>query len=204
MATHMTDIDAESDNRTSFVFGFSFDPLFRVASAPFGVTPSRARVEIDDDRFVASFGPWRVETPLSNIVSAEVTGPYALPKVLGPAHLSLSDRGLTFATNNRQGVCIRFAEPVSGLLPLRVVRHPGLTVTVDEPAALAALLDRASREDRNAADEGTLTAEELSQEANDDLQSLTAAELRQRGRDLGIKGVSKMKKAELVEALTVD
>lgn len=73
-------------------------------------------------------------TPLDNVVGAEVTGPYRLVKVAGPPHLSLRDRGITFATNRARGTCIRFREPV-GLL-----RHPAATVTVAAPDALAEAL----------------------------------------------------------------
>ena len=47
-------------------------------------------------------------------VAARVTGPYSVPKTLGPAHLSFRDRGLTFATTSRQGVCVEFHRPVPG------------------------------------------------------------------------------------------
>ena len=58
--------------------------------------------------------------------------------VAGPPRLSLADRGITFATSTRQGVCITFREQVSALAPF--MKHPALTVTVDEPERLAELL----------------------------------------------------------------
>lgn len=184
-------------------FPFAVDPLFAVASRPFGVTPGNALVEVHEDRLVARFGPWRVETPLANIASAEVTGPYAWFKVIGPAHLSVIDRGLTFATTNRRGVCLSFHEPVRGIDPLGLIRHPGLTVTVAEPHVLAELLDRAGHghhEKRH----GEVTVEDLAAAADDELASLSAAELRQRARDRGLEGVSAMSKAELLEVLSPD
>jgi hypothetical protein len=81
-----------------------------------------------------------VQTPLSNIVEASISGPYALVKIAGPPRLSLVDRGLTFATNAQQGVCLRFRDPVSGIEPTGRVRHPGLTVTVDDPEGLLAAI----------------------------------------------------------------
>src|SRR5690606_31998504 len=141
------------DDRARIRFAFDFDPLFRLAALPFGVAPDRAHVTVDDDRLIVRFGPWRLDTPLDNVVGAEVSGPFALPKVIGPPHLSLRDRGLTFATNARQGVCIRFGAPVAGLLPLPQLRHPAVTVTVAEAATLAALLDRERHDDR-ASDSG--------------------------------------------------
>lgn len=119
---------------------FAVDRWFGLASLPFGVTARRARVELDDERFVARFGPWVVDTPLANVAAAEVTGPYAWFKVAGPAHLSLKDRGLTFATTDRRGVCLTFREPVAGIDPLGRIRHPGLTVTVAEPERLVELI----------------------------------------------------------------
>jgi hypothetical protein len=121
-------------------FSFRFDPLFRPIDALLGVSPRSAFVEVDDARFVAQFGRWRIETPRSNVVGAEVSGPYSLVKVIGPPRLSAADRGLTFATTAARGVCVRFREPVKGIEPIGVVRHPGLTVTVEDPDALVAAL----------------------------------------------------------------
>jgi hypothetical protein len=123
-------------------FGFRFDRLYRIAAAPLGIDHERAYVEIEDDRMLrARFGPWLVETPLANVTGACPTGPYSVIKTIGPAHLSLADRGLTFATNREQGVCITFERPVTGLDPLGVVLHPALTVTVDDVDALLAELE---------------------------------------------------------------
>lgn len=43
--------------------------------------------------------------------------------------VAITDRGLTFATNNRPGVLVLF-NSVRGLDPLGLIRHPELTVTV--------------------------------------------------------------------------
>ncbi|HVL83279.1 MAG TPA: hypothetical protein VM367_03160 [Pseudonocardia sp.] len=87
------------------------------------------------------FGPWRVSTPVDNVAGVEVAGPYAWWKALG-ARLSLVDRGLTFGTSPAAGVCIRFHRPVRGLDPFGLLRHPGLTVTVDDPAELVRALEQ--------------------------------------------------------------
>lgn len=118
-------------------FRFAFAPLFVPFALPFGVTPMTAWVDVGAERFEIRFGPWVLRTDRANVAGAEVAGPYALPKVLGPPHLSLSDRGITFATNRRAGVCIRFHEPVRAF-PL--LRHPGVTVTVDDLPGLVAAL----------------------------------------------------------------
>ena len=121
-------------------FAFDFDSLHRAFALPFGVTPRNARVDVDGGRLVARFGLWRVNTPVSNVAGTEVTGPYATWKTIGPAHLSIADGGLTFSTNARRGLCIRFHEPVRGLAPTDRVRHPALTVTVADVDGLAGAL----------------------------------------------------------------
>jgi hypothetical protein len=120
-------------------FPFDFDRPARVVLAPAGIRPSTAFVRTSGDRLTVRFGPWHLATELSNIVGAEVTGPYSWIKAVGP-RLSLADGGVTFGTNARVGVCVRFRSPVPGLLPVDWLRHPGLTVTVAEPQALVARL----------------------------------------------------------------
>jgi len=118
-------------------FPFAFEPRYRAAALAFAVTPDRAWVAVEDGRLSARFGLWRVSTPLANVAGTQVTGPYGLLRTIGPAHLSLADRGLTFATNGRRGLCISFTEPVTGLDPTGRLRHPGLTVTVADVDGLA-------------------------------------------------------------------
>ena len=126
------------------VIPFSFEQPFAAVCLPFGVTPSTCGVIVDDERLLVRFGPWRVETPRSNVTSVGRTGPYSWWKVIGPARLSVADRGLTFATTNRAGVCMTFAEPVAGVAPAGRIRHPGLTVTVADPDRLVELLTGAA------------------------------------------------------------
>lgn len=121
-------------------FDFVFDPLYRAAALAFGVTESRTGVDVEDGRLVARYGFWRLETGLENVAGVEVSGPYRLLTTIGPAHLSLADLGLTFASNRDRGLCIKFREPVPGLVPTERLRHPGLTVTVADVDGLAAAL----------------------------------------------------------------
>lgn len=121
-------------------FDFAFDPWYRYVALAFGVTADRTGVDVDDGRLVARYGFWRLETDLANVAGVEVSGPYRLLATIGPAHLSLVDRGLTFASNRDRGVCIKFREPVPGLEPTGRLRHPGLTVTVTDVDGLAAAL----------------------------------------------------------------
>jgi hypothetical protein len=110
-------------------------PLVGAALGLLGVRPSSSGVWVDDDVVTATFGPWTLRTPTSNVASAEVTGPYEAWKAAG-LRLSLADRGLTFGTTTRGGVCLSFHEPVPGIEPAGLLRHPSLTVTVSEPGLL--------------------------------------------------------------------
>jgi hypothetical protein len=135
-------VDAVSTNER---YEFAFAPAYRRPGALFGVRPAKSWVEIDDSTLEARYGPWRVVTPLSNITHVEITGPYAYVKTAGPARLAITDRGLSFTPNGDRGVLIRFAEPVRGLDPFGLLRHPELTVGVAEPERLAAALALRSR-----------------------------------------------------------
>jgi hypothetical protein len=122
-------------------FEFAFARAYRFASAPFGVTPTSSWVEVGAEELEAHFGPWRLRTPLPNIKAVEVTGPYRFVKTAGPARLAITDRGLTFATNGRKGVLIRFHSGVRGIDPAGLIRHPELTVTVADIDGLVAALE---------------------------------------------------------------
>ena len=125
-------------------FPFRFDPAFRLPLALLGVRPSTARVRVGDDLDIR-FGRFRLSTPWSNVAGAEVSGPFKAHRAIGP-RLSLADRGVTFGTSTRRGVCIRFHRPVGALLGERRLRHPGATVTVADPDGLqAAIADRLGR-----------------------------------------------------------
>jgi hypothetical protein len=77
---------------------------------------------------------------LANVGGTQLTGGFSFVRTAGPAHLSLADRGVTFATNGDRAVCVSFVEPVRALDPLGLIRHPGATLTVAEPEILAAAL----------------------------------------------------------------
>jgi hypothetical protein len=111
-------------------FGFVFEPAFVVPAAAVGVTPWTTSVAVSAKDFVVRFGPWTLRTNRDNIAGVCDTGPYQLWKVIGPPRLSFADRGVTFATNHRRGVCVRFHRPVPAITPFGLIRHPGATVTV--------------------------------------------------------------------------
>lgn len=121
-------------------FEFAFEGRYRLPALAFGVTPATARVVVTDDALLVRFGPWRLQTPLANVAGTEVSTGYAWYRTAGPAHLSLTDRGVTFATNSRRGLCVSFVEPVRAIEPTGLLRHPAATITVADPEALAAAL----------------------------------------------------------------
>ncbi len=121
-------------------FPFKWDRRYRAAAFPFGVTPARAWVDVDEGTPDARFGPWRLTTPLANVTGTEATGPYLFIKTAGSARFAFTDRGLTFATNGERGLRIDFSEPVPGLEPTGRLRHPELTVTVTDIEGLQAAL----------------------------------------------------------------
>jgi hypothetical protein len=104
-----------------------------------GVHDGTAEVVLDDVGVTARFGRFRVRTPWDNVRGAEVSGPFRWYRAIGP-RMSLADRGVTFGSSTEGGTCIRFHRPVAALFGRRRV-HPGLTVTVADPAALAAAID---------------------------------------------------------------
>ena len=126
-------------------FPFSFHGVVGIAARAFTFTEARAMVVVERGMLTARFGPWCLETTLANIAETSITGPYAPWTVAGPAHLSFADRGLTFAINAEHGVGMLFVEPVRGIIPSDRVRHPGLTVTVADPAGLITAIKSARR-----------------------------------------------------------
>lgn len=106
-----------------------------------GVWPSNAELTIDDEELAVRFGWWKLRTPVSNITGFETSGDYKWWKAIG-VRGSFVDRGLTFGTSTRRGLCVRFAEPVPALVPGDLMPHPGMTVTVTDIDGLADALRR--------------------------------------------------------------
>ena len=117
-------------------YSFAFAASYRPAALLFGVTPSTTGVALGPEGLRVRFGPWRLRTTIANIASAQTTGGFGWLRTAGPAHLSLADRGVTFATNGDAAVCVTFHTPVAGIDPTRTITHPGATITVADPAAL--------------------------------------------------------------------
>jgi hypothetical protein len=117
---------------SSISYAFAFEPPLDRWARLCAVVPTRCYVRTDEHGFEAVFGLWRVATVWSNVVDVERTGPYTAWKVAGPAHVSFGDRGITMAATTRGGACLRFREPVRGIDPFGLIRHPGITLGVDD------------------------------------------------------------------------
>ena len=121
-------------------FDFRFASAYRLAARPFGITPERAWVQIEDEQLLAHYGPWRLRTTLANISCVAITGPYRFYRTAGPARLGITDGGLTFASNGDRGVLLSFRDRVPAIDPLRLIHHPELTVTVADVRGLVSAL----------------------------------------------------------------
>jgi hypothetical protein len=115
-------------------FPYALDLRYATVFLSLGVNPRRDGVALSDDgRFTATYGRFRVETPLSNIAGAHITGGYRWWSAVG-VRLSLVDDGLTFGTNADSGVCVHFQRRIPAVLGLR--DHSALTVTVADVGQL--------------------------------------------------------------------
>ena len=129
------------DSPSLEAFAFAFQPPLDTWARWFAVVPTRSFVRIDDQGLEAVYGSWRVATTWSNVRSVERTGPYRPWKIAGPVHVSCADRGITMAATTAGGVRLRLHEPVPGLDPLGLFRHPALTLGVDDVDRFVHLVD---------------------------------------------------------------
>ena len=119
-------------------FGYAIDKHYLPVLLPFLLRPARDGVTLtDEDGLVATFGIFKIATPLSNIAGAHITRNYRWWTACG-VRMSRADDGLTFGTNHDGGVCIHFAEKVPS--PLRRSGHSALTVTVADLEGLTTAL----------------------------------------------------------------
>jgi hypothetical protein len=130
-----------SDAAEETHYEFAFAPAYRLPALLFGVLPGTTGVTLGPNGLRVRFGPWRLRTTIANIADARTTGGFQWVKTAGPAHLSFTDRGVTFATNGDAAACVTFHTPVPGIDPTRTITHPGATVTVADPASFVARLE---------------------------------------------------------------
>ena len=109
-------------------FAYAIDKRYLPLLVPFGLRGSKDGVTLTDDGLLlATFGFFKIETPLANVTEAHITRNYRWWTAFG-VRGSMVDDGLSFGTNHNAGVCIHFAEKVPS--PLRRSGHSALTVTV--------------------------------------------------------------------------
>jgi hypothetical protein len=119
-------------------FGYAIDKRYLPVLLPFGLRPAKDGVTLTDDgAFRATFGVFKLTTPLTNITGAHITRHYRWWTSFG-VRGSMADDGLSFGTNHDGGVCIHFAEKVPS--PLRRRGHSALTVTVADLEGLTQAL----------------------------------------------------------------
>ena len=106
-------------------------PLLRVL---FGVRPERAYVDLGED-LEARFGVGHLRTPMSNVVSWRIEGPWLWITAIG-IRRSVRHGDVTFGGTHRGGVRLDFRERVRAM----GFRVPALYVTVEDPAAFSAAL----------------------------------------------------------------
>ena len=111
-------------------YDFAFATVYRPPALLFGITPWTAWVDLDVRHLAVRFGPWRLRTPVTNVAGVQRTGGFRFVKTAGPPHLSFTDRGVSFATNGDDAVCVQFHRPVAGIDPTGRLKHPGATLTL--------------------------------------------------------------------------
>ena len=123
----MTDMAAE---RFPIRVGRRSRPLLRL----FGVKPGNAYVDLNEE-MDARFGRSRVQTPVANLASWRIEGPWLWITAIG-VRTSIRHRDVTFGGNHRGGVRMDFRDPVRfGFLSI-----PALYVTVEDLEGFAAAL----------------------------------------------------------------
>jgi hypothetical protein len=100
----------------------------------FGVKPGNAYVDLNEE-LDARFGRYRVHTPVNNLSSWRIEGPWLWLTAIG-VRTSLRHRDVTFGGNHEGGVRMDFKERV----PFGLLSIPALYVTVEDLEALAAAL----------------------------------------------------------------
>jgi hypothetical protein len=119
-------------------FRYAIDNRYLPVLLPFLLRPAKDGVTLTDEGALeATFGLFKVATPLSNVTGAHITRHYRWWTAFG-VRMSRVDDGLTFGTNHDGGVCIHFAEKVPSAMRRR--GHSALTVTVADLEALTTAL----------------------------------------------------------------
>ncbi len=102
----------------------------------FGVhDDGRAKVRLADGQFSATFGRFGARTPLSNIASWDITGPYSSLRAVG-VRRTIPKPDLSFGGSAHGGLRVHFRERVRAAR----LMNTELYVTVDDLEGLGAAL----------------------------------------------------------------
>ena len=101
----------------------------------FRVRPETAYIDLGDE-LEARFGFGHLRTPLANVVSWRIEGPWLWITAIG-IRRGIRDGVFTFAGTHRRGVRLDFRERVPAM---RFFRIPALYVTVADPEGFTAAL----------------------------------------------------------------
>jgi len=123
---------------TTAAFPYRLDRRWTPLYAALGVK-STDGVDLTDGMLRATYGRFKVETPLDNIDHTEVTGPHRWYTAVG-LRLSFTDDGITFGTNHLSGLCIAFKTRIPKVIGFK--DHSALWVSVADPAGLAAAIGK--------------------------------------------------------------
>ena len=115
-------------------FQIRLGPRSRPLLRAFGARDENAYVDLNGE-LDARFGRFRVRTPVANLASWRIEGPWLWVTAIG-VRMSIRHRDLTFGGNQTGGVRIDFKEPVK----IGFARIPALYVTVGDLEGLAAAL----------------------------------------------------------------
>ncbi len=117
-------------------FSYQFDHRWKPLFAALGVRKSDG-VTVTGSELIATYGRFKVRTPLANVKGAEVTGPHRWYTAVG-LRLSFTDDSITFGTNHKRGLSIEFKERIPRVAGFH--DHSILWVSVADPEGLAAAL----------------------------------------------------------------
>jgi hypothetical protein len=125
-------IDGQTVRRFPIELGRRSRPLLRVL---FGVKPENAYVDLGDE-FDARFGFGRLRTPVSNITSWRIEGPWLWITAIG-IRRGIRDGVFSFGGTHAGGLRVDLRERVAAM---RFFHVPALYVSVRDPEGLASAL----------------------------------------------------------------
>jgi len=132
----MTGANATPSLDAPLVFPIRIQANLKPLLLVFGVhDDGRAVVRIADGTFQATFGRFGATTPLANIESWDITGPYRSIRAVG-VRRTMGSHDLSFGGSAHGGLRVHFRKPVRAARLL----NTELYVTVDQLVGLGAAL----------------------------------------------------------------